>query len=288
MSFAKRLTRNPLRSFFILTFAISWAIWTPLVINYYRNPFPISFANTPPFLILLALLGFFGPTFAALIMAGLENGGSGIKALLSGWKKWRVGAGWYLAIVLSQLAIEWLAIQYYISQYEPNPEINWSLWYLALPALLQSAFIGGALAEESGWRGYALPRLQASHSALKSSLIIGFIWAVWHLPISLIPGANFPVPLTLSVFAIFLLNVVFISIIMTWLFNNTKGSLFIGYVYHALLNTALLGSVFRFANIENLWMVKVSFSMALHGLFALILLLVFGSARLSRKSPPLF
>jgi membrane protease YdiL (CAAX protease family) len=283
MSDSSILTRKPLLSFFSLTYIISWGIWIPLVTYYYLSPFPVSLASTPILLILCAFLGFFGPTFAALIMAGLERGRSEIKSLLLGWKRWRVGIQWYLVILVSQVVIDLVGTQVCISAFGLTPEVNWSAWAVVFPTFLRAALIGGAIAEETGWRGYALPRLLKSKSALTSSLTIGLIWAAWHLPISLIPGANFPVPLSPLVFGVFSLNAVFLSVIMTWLFTNTRGSIFICYLYHALLNTALLGALFHFENLEFTWWVKMCCSTALHGIFALLLVLFFGPARLSRK-----
>jgi membrane protease YdiL (CAAX protease family) len=278
------LIKKPVLSFFVLTYIISWAIWTPIVIFYYQNPFHISFAETPIPLLILALLGFFGPTFSALIMAGLEGGGSRIKSLLSGWKLWRVGIQWYLAILVIQIVIELLATQLYIIFFGVSPEITWNTWYGVFPTLLRTALIGGAIAEETGWRGYALPRLMKTRSALTSSIIIGVIWAAWHLPISLVPGANFPLPLTPLLMIVFLLNVVFISIVMTWLFNNSRGSIFICYIFHAVLNAGLLGSIIHFSDMESAWWWKLCFSMGLRGIFAILLVVIFGASYLSRKS----
>jgi membrane protease YdiL (CAAX protease family) len=276
------LVRNPLISFFALTALISWAIWTPIVIQYYRNPFPVSFEETPIYLILLAFLGFFGPTIAALILSGLEGGREEIKRLLSGWKLWRVGLRWYLAFFLSQLAIEFLANQLYIGQSNATLQIDWGNWAGFLPTFLQAALIGGAIAEETGWRGFALPRLQEKRSALSASVIIGLIWGAWHLPISLVPGANFPVELNLTLFAVFVLNAVFISIVMTWLYNNTGGSIFICYLYHALLNTGLLSAIYKFKNLESAWWGKMYYGTVLRGAFALLLVAYFGARWLSR------
>jgi membrane protease YdiL (CAAX protease family) len=278
------LTKKPLLSFFVLTYAISWVIWTPIVINYYRNPFPVSFAETPVLLILLVFLGFFGPTFSALIMAGIEEGSNGIKKLLSGWKLWRVGVRWYLAILVSQIVIELLATQLSITFQDVSPDVTWNAWFGVFPMFLRAALIGGAIAEETGWRGYALPRLVKTKSALTSSIIIGLIWGAWHLPISLIPGANFPVPLNPLLFFVFTLNAIFISIVMTWLFNNTRGSIFLCYLYHVMLNTAFFGTVFRFADMESAWWAKMCAGTVLRGIFALLLVLFFGATRLSRKN----
>ncbi len=275
------LVRYPLISFFVLTALISWAIWTPIVIQYSRNPFPVSFAETPVYLILLAFLGFFGPTFAALILSGLEGGREDIKRLLSGWKLWRVGLRWYLAFFLSQLMIEFLATQLYVGYSNATPQVDWGNWAGFLPTFLRVAILGGAIAEETGWRGYALPRLQETRSALSASVIIGLIWGVWHLPISLVPGANFPVELNPTLFTVFVINAVFISIVMTWLFNNTGGSIFVCYLYHALLNTSLFGAIYKFINIESAWWGKMYFGTVLRGAFALLLVAYFGAKWLS-------
>lgn len=283
MSVSNLLTKKPLLSFFLLTYIISWGIWTPIVVNYYRNPFPISFAETPLYLILLAFLGFFGPTFAALIMAGVEDGRKGIKRLFSGWKRWQIGIPWYLAILISQIVIELAATWLYITVYDVSPEITWHAWYGVFPMFLQAAILGGAIAEETGWRGYALPRLMNTKNALTSSILIGLIWGVWHLPISLIPGANFPVPLNPVLFGIFILNATFISVVMTWLFNNSRGSILICYLYHALLNTSIFGSIIRFEDMTSAWQAKMYFSTALRGIFALSLVVFFGARWLSRK-----
>ena len=276
------LVRNPLVSFFVLTALISWAIWTPIVIQYARDPFPVSFAETPVYLILLAFLGFFGPTFAALIMAALEGGKEEIKRLLSGWKLWRVGLRWYLAFLLSQLVIEFLATQLYIGYVNTSPQIDWGNWAGFLPTFLRAALLGGAIAEETGWRGYALSRLMKTRSALSASVIIGLIWGIWHLPISLVPGANFPIELNPTLFIVFVINAVFISIIMTWLFNNTGGSIFICYLYHALLNTGIFAAVYKFASLESAWWGKMYYGTVLRGGFALLLVAYFGAKWLSR------
>jgi ABC-type arginine transport system permease subunit len=82
---------------------------------------------------------------------------------------------------------------------------------------------------------------------------------------------------------VFSLDAIFLSIIMTWLFTNTRGSIAICYLYHALLNTALLGTIFHFDNLEFTWWVKMCCNTVLRGIFALLLVLFFGPSRLSRK-----
>ncbi len=86
------------------------------------------------------------------------------------------------------------------------------------------------MGEEPGWRGFALPRLQRLYGPLTGSLILGPIWAFWHLPIFWIPTWNFP-PTILNI-VMFVSAAVAFTIILTWLFNNTKGSLLIAILAH--------------------------------------------------------
>ena len=93
--------------------------------------------------------------------------------------------------------------------------------------------VGAPVAEEIGWHGFALPRLLASHSALTSSLILGVIWSVWHLPVVLsTPELRVPVP--------FMLAVVPLSILTTWIFVHTRSCVFIAILFHAWFDVVLL------------------------------------------------
>jgi membrane protease YdiL (CAAX protease family) len=91
----------------------------------------------------------------------------------------------------------------------------------------------GGISEEFGWRGYALPRLQARWNALVSSIVLGIIWAAWHLPLWLVAGSSQQG----SSFWLFLANLALLSVLYTWLFNNARGSILVAVVFHAMLNT---------------------------------------------------
>ena len=102
-------------------------------------------------------------------------------------------------------------------------------------------FGGGPLGEEPGWRGFALPRLQHNNGPLWGTLILGLLWTCWHLPDFLTsaqgggPGTGFNS--FLINFPIFLVLVMSLAIILTWIFNNTRGSIFIALLAHASVNT---------------------------------------------------
>ncbi|MFX0066198.1 MAG: type II CAAX prenyl endopeptidase Rce1 family protein [Candidatus Hermodarchaeota archaeon] len=277
MELAVFVTKRPVLSFFLLTFIISWGIWIPALILYMLNPFPlVSLASVPLPLLILYTLGFFGPTFAALIITGLQEGPSGITKLLSRWKIWRIGMQWYLATLLIEIVVVLVAIQLYILLFTLSPQVTWGLWYLFFPVFLQFALIGGPIAEETGWRGYALPRMMKSQNALNASLLLGLLWAIWHLPVKFV---DIPVPLDPFIFGIFSLNTITLSVIMAWLFNNTRGSVFICYLYHIMVNTVgtvLLGAIFHFENVGLTWMMTVTFITALHCVLAIALVLFYG------------
>ena len=101
--------------------------------------------------------------------------------------------------------------------------------------LLFSIFPGSAMGEELGWRGFALPHVQRKHSALGASLVIGALWGCWHLPLFLV-GTDSRPP---SIFPAFVLAVVATSVIYTWMYNSTGGSLLIVVLYHAASNLPL-------------------------------------------------
>jgi uncharacterized protein len=99
------------------------------------------------------------------------------------------------------------------------------------------AILGGPLLEEPGWRGFALPRLQLLHGPFLGTLILGLLWALWHLPEFMVPswaaqsgGSDF--------FAIvkFVLIAISFAIVITWVFNNTRGSVFIAILVHASID----------------------------------------------------
>ncbi len=107
-----------------------------------------------------------------------------------------------------------------------------------LPALL-FWFIFGPLPEEPGWRGYALDGLQAKHGALVSSLIVGTVWALWHLPLFFIPGTwQAEVVMLGSLrFWIYILSILFEAVIYTWIVNHTRRSILAAVIYHFVTNS---------------------------------------------------
>ncbi len=252
------IKRYPLITFFVLAYAIAWIPW--LFFAVHLSPFPI-----------LAT----GPALAALIVTAIIGGWSGVKALLLRLVQWRVGLRWYAVALLLPVVLWGAAVTLNVLLGAPVPPVatlaGWPS--LVLGFLLYMVFpIGGPLGEELGWRGFALPRLQSKRSALAASLIISVLWAGWHLP--LILGGHIPWPLILS----------FIPqlILFTWIYNVTRGSVFVVLVFHAA--TDALGDfvypLFSGADLlRNYVLLAVVASIV-----ALIVVIVAGPARLSHAS----
>ncbi len=184
--------RHSLAAFFILTFGYSWLLGLPLLLSS-LGVIPFHIARLPA--LLIQLLAAWGSTFSALLLTGLISGKAGLRDLLSRLVRWRVGVQWYAFVLLSWgvIILAALGVDDLLGGTLSNA-IQLTPWYslplqfvLILPLYL---FVGGPLAEEPGWRGFALPRLLTRHSALFSSLLIGAIWAFWHVPLFWVPGSG--------------------------------------------------------------------------------------------------
>ena len=165
--------RHPLISFFVLTYAIAWLLWAPLVIFRDRIPGPLAF--------ILLLLGTLVPSTVGVVLIALLRGRSGVRTLLGRLLRARIGLRWYLAVLALAMLVP-LAVGVSILMGGDTPVVDNTIFgVLFLFAFM--IFPGSALGEEIGWRGFVLPRMQARHSALKASLVIGILWGPWHLPL---------------------------------------------------------------------------------------------------------
>lgn len=229
-SLSNWLRKNPILAFFALTFVIAWSIWLPLGI-------------LAPEKVLLTLPGVWAPTLSALILIGLSEGRNGVKKFLKKVLHWRVGLRWYLVVLFGVAVIAYLAIGIGMLFDVPAPEITLPgglprealIGFLPI-FFLSNIFLGGPLAEDIGWRGYILPKMREQMSALNASLIIGIIWAIWHLPFFVFPGWSSivgGVP-----FIWFMLLTTGWSVLFAWVYVNTE-SILMPVLFHAAINTTL-------------------------------------------------
>ena len=222
------IRQHPLASFFALTYAVSWILWIPLVVS---GDVPPSGPTGPG--LVLAGLGSLVPSAVAILLIAVLDGEAGVRKLLRRLLMWRVGVGWYVAVVLlSTLALGAVGLSILLGGDTPDLDVT-------IPAVVIMfvlfIFPGSAGGEEIGWRGFALPHLQTDRSALRASVGLGVARGVWHLPLFLI-GADI---LPSGAFSAWVLLTVAASVVYTWMYNGTGGSLLIVVLYHAASNLPL-------------------------------------------------
>lgn len=224
------VTRHPLLFFFVLAYAFSWAAELPLVASaqgWTRRPVPFA----------LHYLGAYGPLLAAFVTVGLTDGSGGIRRLLGRMVQWRVRPVWWLvalsplilygltAVALRLIRGSWIDVGV-LGRVNFLPDLGIGalvLWIL-----------NSGLGEETGWRGYALPRLQRRRSALSASLILSLFWIGWHVPTFLYLPTY--MKLGLSVLPMFALGIAAGSVFLTWLYNGASGSLLMAMLWHGTFN----------------------------------------------------
>ncbi len=203
---------RPVLPFLGLTFAITWSLQLPGVLA--RQGL---LAGPAEGYLALAVLGVLGPMVAATILASREGA---LRPLYSGLARWRVPVGWYAAGLL--LPGVMLTVVLWLLRIAGHPG---DIAFLPGAGALVAALVI-AVGEEVGWRGYALPRLQDRVGPFIASVIIGAVWTVWHVPMFL--GLGIP----LNLLPVMLLYFVGGSLMFTWLYNGSGGSLLIVVAAH--------------------------------------------------------
>jgi uncharacterized protein len=233
------LARYPLGSFFVMTYAFSWLVWSPWVLGQDgAGLLPINISQTASgYLNATAILA--GPTLSAFIMTVTTEGREGVRRLLGRLVLWRVGFRWYLFALIGVPLIMLVGTMVY-SMELPNLAAlggpSYLLGYLASFALV--TVLGGPLLEEIGWRGFALPRMERLHGPLLASLILGVLWALWHLPEFLVPSwaASSGGGSILSIIR-FIVFAITVTVVITWVFNNTRASVLLAILVHSSIDT---------------------------------------------------
>jgi membrane protease YdiL (CAAX protease family) len=233
----------------------------------------------------LFFLGTFGPGLAAILVAALIGGSTGVRKLLGSLLIWRVGIQWWLAALLLPALIYIVAV--YLFSLFGGPAVDFSRYqpiYTIIPIIIMVTLLNG-VGEELGWRGFMLPRSQARYNALVSSLIVGFFWGLWHAPVYFIDGTAQSMLRSQVGFwmglLLFTLSTVAISVTFTWLFNNTRGSVLIAAFLHGA-NNAWINYFMADPAMEVLGI--LIWSTVLWTLLAILLVLILGPAGLSRSS----
>ncbi len=239
------MERYSLPAFLILTPLISLAIALFL-------PLPT---------VAIALLLILIPATLAILLAALAEGRKGVAELLKKLFQWRVGLKWYvIALAMPVGIILASSVLAFLLGWIPNIQIH-----VPTPAQLISNFVLillVAILEEFGWRGYALLRLLARRSPLSSALLIGIAWGILHIGIGLLDSRpwlpTFLAPLGLS-------------IVLTWLFIHTRGSLAIAMLFHFMMDFSPQFLLYGLTTVQSIWSQAIVILA-----FAFILIVIFG------------
>lgn len=233
---------RPVVLFFALAYAIAWGLWLVLgwaagesgvaADDFVRMVEAQRFEGTEPalpgwLLYLISRLIDFSFSISGVVVIGLTAGIAGLRRLGDRLVRWRFAIGWYLVALLP---VYLFAISVVLAGATPVVELETvgaALFGLE-SGLLVSLFLRGAMGEELGLRGFALPSLQERMSPFTASLVIGVLWGLWHLPV-LVTRA--PASIVL-----FLVLVVGLSFLFTLMFNGSGGSLIPGLILHATQN----------------------------------------------------
>src|SRR5215212_1242172 len=217
---------HPLITFFVLTYVITWAIESPLVF--------LTDSVTAIQGLVLVMLASNVPSAVAIVLTAIVFGRGALRKLLGQLLIWRVNPIWYLVVFLGPVALVGGVVS--LNTLIGGPALSLGMTLLGIAIFFAiSIFPGSALGEEIGWRGYVLPRLQSRMSALSAALLIAPIWALWHLPLWLTgePGR------TPTLYTGFLVSAFALSVITTWVYNSTGGSLLMIVLLHSTVNLPL-------------------------------------------------
>jgi uncharacterized protein len=218
--------------FFLIAILITWIFWIPSLLSK-LNIWPYDVPDW------FYLFGGLGPISAALIMSWSKDKSKGIRHLFASILIWKVKYYWFLVVLFLPLFMHFLIIILEVAIFDlPSEDISINV-FAFFPAVFFTALF--MLVEELGWRGYALPNLQKSLSALSSSLIIGLAWGIWHIPLLFYRPEQFGLHLVdseLLFILLYITNTMALSVVFTWIFNSTKGSLLLCTLFHGSLNTA--------------------------------------------------
>lgn len=219
-----RIPGGSLRTFFVLTYAVTWTCFISLA--------TLAVSTRTPVGALVVLLGVFAPGLVALSLTARAEGGPGVRALLGRILRWRVAAQWYLFAAGYIAAIKLTVALVYRVATGVWPPFGHEPWYLILGAIVVSTPVQAG--EEIGWRGYVLPRLTRRFGLARASILLGVIWACWHLPQFFIPDSD----TYGQSFFVFVLQVTALSVAMAWLYAHTNGSLLLVMLMHAAVNNS--------------------------------------------------
>lgn len=233
------IARRPLTSFFALAYGVSWIVWAPL----WLGALGVSGLPTVPY---HHALGAVGPIAAALIVSARLGDGRGVRELVRGMVAWRGRVPWIAVAVLGPVVLLLIAAgaaSLVAGTSIPLARLGQSAEFpeFGLAAFLLYNVVTFGYGEEVGWRGFALPRLQAERSALSATLLLTVGWAGWHAPLFLYRAGY--AEMGLAGAAGWLVSLATGAILLTWLYNGSRGSLLVVALFHAAVDVVFTSRI---------------------------------------------
>ena len=233
MSFIKK---HPMLTYFALAFAISWGGILLVVGGPDAIPSPSEQAmKLLPVAILVMLVG---PSVAGLLLTGLVDGRAGFRELLSRLFTWRAGIGWYAVALLTTPVLATLillALSLFSPDFLPAIFTTDDKASLMLIGIVSGLVVG--IFEETGWTGFAIPRLMLRYGVLATGLIVGLLWAAWHFLVyfwgSGDPSGTFSLVIFLPEFLFLVMVLPVYRVLMVWVYDHTQ-SLLVAMLMHAI------------------------------------------------------
>lgn len=235
-----------------------------------------SITNLDAIALILWVFMVFSPTYSAFLLTGINYGKEGLKELFSGYLKFRVSWKWWLG-ALALIIVPFLicvVIALVSGGYTLPGEFT-------IPLLLVSivyTFFSGPIAEEAGWRGFALPRMLKKQSATTATLLQGVIWIFWHVPLIIVPASS----QSTAFWPVYAILILLINIILNWLYINSKGSLAITILAHFSFNFSSVLIISLLSLVP--YMIFSIVGSILGVLYLLLIYILFGSKTYKRRS----
>jgi membrane protease YdiL (CAAX protease family) len=224
--------RNAIASYVLLAYGITWSLAIVLALSYHgviSLGIPLALHYLLPY----------GPMLSALIITWLRGGTDSLRDIVGRMTKWRVKPVWIATAILSVWVFYVASGLMMLFMGQPWPDLSIFGQVMYVPYL---TFLGPwalwtfsyGIGEETGWRGFLLPHLQTKYNALVSSLIVSLIWAGWHAPMFLYNENLIALGPAGTVF--WTIGLMFGSVLLTWLYNNTEGSILMVAIWHGTFN----------------------------------------------------
>lgn len=231
----KSKSRREVILFFTVTITLTWLLWIVALLIKSRRlflPLPFDF---------FLKAGSFVPSVVGLIFAYILGGRNEVRLLLRALLSIHVRPGWLLFALFVVPGVSAVSCLIYSLSGGNLPQPQFELWFIPV-AFVYILIIMGPLGEEAGWRGFALKRMLCDSSPMKAAVLLGIVWALWHLPLFFISGTtqnaltiNGLLPALLG----YLLYTVMISVLITLLYVKSNGSVLGSILLHTMGNLSL-------------------------------------------------